>query len=247
MNVNAVVWGDSFMKRRGTIMKKLFKAIRQDKIEEVKSMIEKNPALVNCVATPPPKKDNGQSPLQVAVKIGAFEIIDYLMEHNADVNFMEAEDGVLGLRCPVLHDAIRTVLDSLCYGKIDVSDKGMEVVEKLLKGGADPNKRASNGFDALNTAISHAEHILEYKTDSEICEKAEQQIVKLFDLLIEHGADFQDWVNRGHFPEPYPMESNKERYIDEFFAVDGMKDNTARTRAVMQCYCKDRGYIDFGD
>ena len=45
----------------------------------------------------------------------------------------------------------------------------------------------------------------------------------------------------------YIDEQNKERYIDEFFAVDGMKDNTARTRAVMQCYCKDRGYIDFGD
>lgn len=56
-------------------MKKLFKAIRQENLEEVKSIIEKNPQLVNCVATPPPKKDNGQSPLQVALKISAFEKI----------------------------------------------------------------------------------------------------------------------------------------------------------------------------
>ena len=87
-------------------MKKLFKAIRQEKLEEVKSIIEKNPELVNCVATPPPKKDNGQSPLQVAIKISALEIIDYLIESGADVNFMEAEDNDPGLRCPVLHDAI---------------------------------------------------------------------------------------------------------------------------------------------
>lgn len=74
-------------------MKKLFKAIRQENLEEIKSIIEKNPQLVNCVATPPPKKDKGQSPLQVALKISALEIIDYLIEHGADVNFMEEEDG----------------------------------------------------------------------------------------------------------------------------------------------------------
>lgn len=72
-------------------MKKLFKAIRQKNLEEVKSMIEKNPDLVNCTSAPPPKKDNGQSPLQVALKIGACEIIDFLIKNHANVNFMEAE------------------------------------------------------------------------------------------------------------------------------------------------------------
>lgn len=220
-------------------MKKLFKAIRQENLEEVKKIIEKNPDLVNCVATPPPKKDNGQSPLQVAIKISAFEIIDYLIENNADVNFMEAEDG-----WPVLHFAIRMVLMSLCYRKFDESDRGVRVVEELLKRGANPNKRASNGFDALNMAISDAEYVLDKDIYSAAWEKAEQQIVKLFDLLIEYGADFEGWANRGHFPEPCPMESNRVRYLDDFVSVEGMLDDTAHTRAVMQHYCKDRGLLN---
>lgn len=242
-------------------MKKLFKAIRQENLEEVASIIEKNPELVNCVATPPPKKDNGQSPLQVATKIGAIEIINYLLEHGADVNFIEAEDDDPGVRAPVLHDAIRMTLISLCYKQLDRSDYGIKLVEELLKRGADPNKRASNGFDALNTAISDAEYVLEKDIYSDTWTKAEQQITKLFDVLIEYGADFNAWANHGHFPEPHPMESNKERYLDDFVTredvvqaytirgqqhetiIKGDIDKTAHTRAIMQAYCKERGLL----
>ena len=218
-------------------MKKLFKAIRQRNLEEVKAIIEKKPALVNCVATPPPKKDNGQSPLQVAIKTGAVEVVYYLIESGADVNFMEAEDDDPGLRCPVLHDAIRMVMMSLCYKKFDESDQGLKIVEELLKRGADPNKKASNGFDALNMTISDAEYVLDNDIYSAAWEKAEQQLVKLFDLLIQYGADFNGWAERGHFPEPSPMESNRVRYLDDFTAGE---DETAHTRAVMQRYCKER-------
>lgn len=234
-------------------MKKLFKAIRQENIEEVKEIIEKKPELVNCVAVPPPKKDNGQSPLQVALKTGAVEIAYYLIENGADVNFMEAEDDDPGTRCPVLHDAIVMVMQSLRYGnfdltdqklkrKFDESDQGLNIIEELLKRGADPNKKASNGFDALNSAISDAEYILDNDIYSAAWEKAEQQLVKLFDLLIRYGADFKGWANRGHFPEPTPMESNKVRYLDDFTNQEGV-DETAHTRAVMQRYCKNRGLL----
>ena len=239
-------------------MKKLFKMIRQKNLEEVKAIIEKKPELVNCVAVPPPKKDNGQSPLQVALKIGAVEIVYYLIENGADVNYMEAEDDDPGLRCPVLHDAVRMVMMSLCYQQFDVSDEGLHVVEELLKRGADPNKKASNGFDALNMTISDAEYVLDNKIYSASWEKAEQQLMKLFDLLIQYGADFEAWANRGHFPEPSPMESNRTRYLDDFAAsedivqeytirgkkyetvIKGDVDRTAHTRAVMQRYCKER-------
>ena len=192
------------------------------------------------MATPPPKKDNGQSPLQVAIKIGAVEVVYYLIESGADVNFMEAEDDDPGLRCPVLHDAIRMVMMSLCYKKFDESDQGLKIVEELLKRGADPNKKASNGFDALNMTISDAECVLDNDIYSDSWEKAEQQLVKLFDLLIQYGADFNGWAERGHFPEPSPMESNRVRYLDDFTAGE---DETAHTRAVMQRYCKERGLL----
>lgn len=234
-------------------MKKLFKAIRQDDLAEVKTIIEKKPELVNCVAVPPPKKDNGQSPLQVALKTSALEIAWYLIENGADVNFMEAEDDDPGLRCPVLHDAVRVVMMSLCYGmadaagqalkrKHDESDQGFHIVEELLKRGADPNQKASNGFDALNMTISDAEYVLDHDIYSASWEKAEEQLVKLFDLLIQYGADFRGWADRGHFPEPSPMESNRARYLADFAGQEGV-DRTAHTRAVMQRYCKERGLL----
>ena len=104
------------------------------------------------------------------------------------------------------------------------------------------NEKASNGFDALNRAISDAEYVLDNEIYSASWEKAEQQLVKLFDLLIRYGADFKGWADRGHFPEPTPMESNKVRYLDDFTNKEGV-DETAHTRAVMQRYCKDRGLL----
>ena len=67
-------------------MKKLFSALRQGNMDEVKCLIEKKPELINCVAGPLPKKDHGQSLLQVALKTGHYEIADYLIQAGADVN-----------------------------------------------------------------------------------------------------------------------------------------------------------------
>ena len=49
-------------------MKKLFTAIRKGDIDTVKDLIEKDNSLVFCVAKQPPKSDDGQSTLQVAIR-----------------------------------------------------------------------------------------------------------------------------------------------------------------------------------
>ena len=72
-------------------MKKLFVAIRQGDLQLVKEILEKNPKLINCTAKQPPKKDDGQSPLQVAIKSGNLHIADYLIDFWADLNFIEIE------------------------------------------------------------------------------------------------------------------------------------------------------------
>lgn len=240
-------------------MKKLFKAIRNEDLEEVKAILQKKPEAIACVSTPPPKKDIGQSPLQVAVKIGAFDIAYYLIEQGADVNFMEEEAEVVTLRTPVLHDAIRTVLQSLCYGRIDDSEQGLLLTKTLLEKGADPNRCASNGFAALDTCVAEAENILErqsaYPSVQEITEK---RLAELLDLLIKNGADFERWAAKGHFPEPNPGESNRARYLEDFVpkpdivqeytvqgqvmstVIKGDVDRTAHTRKVMQEYCEKR-------
>ena len=76
-------------------MNKLFKDIRQGNIESVKAIIEKRPEAVNEVFTGTrPQKDIGQSPLEVAIKCGAFEIVDYLLDHGADPDFVERQDQI---------------------------------------------------------------------------------------------------------------------------------------------------------
>ena len=49
-------------------MKKLFTVIRQGKLDEVALILDKKPDLISCLAKAPPKKDDGQSPLMVAIK-----------------------------------------------------------------------------------------------------------------------------------------------------------------------------------
>lgn len=236
-------------------MKKLFKAIRQGDLNEVKAILAKNPEAISSIAVPPPKKDIGQSPLQVAVKIGEFDIAYYLMEQGADVDFMEAEAEGVTWRTPILHDAIRTTFQSLCYKDIESSRKGLELMRELLNRGADPNKQASNTFAALDECVARAHSILDnqsaYPAVQDITEK---QLAAALDMLIDHGADFAEWAGHGHYAGE--GETNRELFLDEFAAkpdslqeitvrgrtssvvIDGSKDKTAHTRKVMREYCK---------
>ncbi len=241
-------------------MKKLFKTIRQGDLDEVKAILEKNPEAVSSVASPPPKKDIGQSPLQVAVKIGEFDIAYYLMEHGADVNFMEEEAEGVTSRMPVLHDAIRTTFQSLCYKDEGSSAKGLELMRELLKLGADPNKKASNTFAALDECVSSANYILDKQSAyPEVQEIAEKRLEAALDLLIEYGADFKAWADHGHFAGE--GETNRELFLDEFIpqpdvtqeftirgkhystVVKGSEDKTAHTRKVMREYCKKHALL----
>ena len=223
-------------------MKKIFTVIRQGKLDEVKMILEKKPELVNCVSGALPKKDHGQSPLQVALKTGKYEIADYLISHGADVNFMEAEDDDPGLRAPVLFDAINATITSLCYRRVDESDIAFDYVKLLIEKGADVNKSASNGFDSINWSICKAELLFERPTIyPNVQEKVREQLTRILDILIENGADYVAWANRGHYPEPYPGPSNKSMYIDDFIPGDETDiDRNRDLRLFMQNYFKSR-------
>lgn len=226
-------------------MKKLFTAIRQGKIEEVKSIIERKPELVNCVSGPLPKKDHGQSPLQVAFKTGKYEIADYLITNGADINFMEAEDEDPGVRMPVLFDAINATIMSLCYRRIEESEIAFTYVKRLIEMGADVNKRASHGFDAINQAVGSAELIFERSSVyPEVQDAVRKQLTLILDVLIENGADYVAWTNRGHYAEPCPGPSNKSMFLDEFVPVNETQvDRNKHMRAFMQDYFRSRNLV----
>ncbi len=88
-------------------VKKLFTVIRQGRLDEVARILDKNPHLISCLAKAPPKKDDGQSPLMVAVKSDNLEVAHLLLDRGADVNFRDAVNPYgSNFSAPIWYDAI---------------------------------------------------------------------------------------------------------------------------------------------
>ena len=147
-------------------MKKLFTAIRASDLEMVRQIIEKKPELVNCVAKKPPKKDDGQSPLQVALKTGNTAIANYLLDMGADVNFIEDETCCNAWRTPVLHDAINCAVMScrwntddkyMGFREFSTKERSVEalgVLKKMLDMGATTFYETEEGASSFGGAGS---------------------------------------------------------------------------------------------
>ena len=191
------------------VMKKLFKAIRAQDYELVKQIIEAKPELVNCTAKQPPKKDDGQSPLQVALKTGAFDIADYLINQGADLNFMEDPSCCNSWRTPVVFDAITAAVMTsrwnthTSYGGLQVfstqeaADRAYEILEKMLQAGADPNRTDSYGNTGIWSFCLKASQILpsynrttqEESDDRLLTAELEADLLRILKLLCQYGAD----------------------------------------------------------
>ncbi len=195
-------------------MNKLFKDIRHSDIEAVRAAISKNAAVVNEVYNAKaPKKDIGQSPLQVAIKCGEFEIIELLLEEGADVDFMENPEFVPphSVCMSVLHDAIIGIFSALCYKQYNHSEKYINLIKILLKNGANPNRKTSSEVLPIGTAVNNAEMILERKEAyPDIQEITKKRLFEVLDLLIKYGADKEEWLNQDFWGV-----SNKVHYFEE--------------------------------
>ena len=190
-------------------MKKLFTAIRASDFEMVRQIIEKKPELVNCVAKKPPKKDDGQSPLQVALKTGNTAIANYLLDMGADVNFIEDETCCNVWRTPVLHDAINCAVMSCRWNNDDKymgfrefstkerSVEALGVLKKMLDMGADVKALDSYGNSGLNRFALQAKQILpsynyvEHREgkDRIFTEELHEDLRSVLQALKDAGAD----------------------------------------------------------
>ena len=193
-------------------MKKLFNAIRSESFDEVKKIIDSKPDLVNCIAKQPPKKDDGQSPLQVALKVGAFDICDYLIDNGADLNFMEDESSCNEWRTPVIHDAINAAV--MCsrrnayesdngvrklklFSTEEKADRAFSILKRMLELGADVNKVDSYGNSAIWRFCLQANQILptyNYNTHVEdnnrlFTPELQSDLFRILNALCDHGAD----------------------------------------------------------
>lgn len=221
-------------------MKKLFVAIRRGELNEVKEILKKNPNLISCTAKQPPKKDDGQSPLQIAIKSGNLEIADYLIEFGADVNFMEIE-SCNEWKMPVIQDAImatvmRSRYLSLTYNKNgekewelsntkEKFDKAFNLLKKMFELGADINSHDSYGNSCLGRAILDARRLLPQKNyqdptwvdERPLNKELKEDLAMIFNLLLELGADINEIDER--FGKSL-IEYYKEESVAQFLKIN---------------------------
>ena len=222
-------------------MKKLFKSIRDSEIEIVKQIIEKQPELVNCIAKQPPKKDDGQSPLQVAFKTGNTDIAEYLIDMGANVNFIEDESCCNSWRTPVLHDAINCAV--MCcrwntndemrgfkvYSIKEKADEALRLLKKMIDAGADVNAVDSHGNSGLNRFGLQANQILppynyveHIEGNSRIfTDDVHMDLRNVLQVLKDAGADANYKApNIGYSVRDFYREGSISVLFDEVFGTD---------------------------
>jgi len=213
-------------------MKKLFLAIRHGDLDEVKAILEKKPEVIDEPASPPPKKDKGLSPLQVALKIGELDIAEYLVKSGADVNYIdpidENETNIWSV--PVLQDAIRAIFFAYSGIKpnIEAAEKATSIVREMLKRGANPNtlswrtvvkfgeRSLRQDVDAIGACIGCASL---GEKDSELRAIHVRKLTELLDLMLEYGADIEAWADRPASCHSNENETARRCYIDDFVPV----------------------------
>jgi ankyrin repeat protein len=233
-------------------MKKLFVAVRQGDLASVSKTLADKPTLLHCTATPPPKKDHGQSLLQVAIKSGNTAIAEYLLTLGADVNFIE-DDTVPGLRQPVLLDAITAIIYSLVYRKPVSSERNFLLLLEMLAMNADLEKCNTLGFSAWQHAVHEANFLLKsIEVRIETAEKhaipckpeqakreleqAKVTIEKLLDTLVKHGANVDKKVTGDENELAFAGLSAHDVFILNLADFVDKKSEHYPIRAILQKY-----------
>lgn len=171
-------------------IKAFFKAIRGGDSAQVAALVELNKGYLSACNFAPPKKDDGQSGLQVAFKTGQFTIAKLLIEQGADVNFQETS-AVNQWTAPVLHDAVRATIFNTCLLQPDKHcfDQAFAALRLLLEQGANPQAADSYGNTSLHRAILDARQMLDHPQTATCQPLLLKQIRQVFALLLAAGAD----------------------------------------------------------
>lgn len=192
-------------------MQAIFTEIVDGDQESVRARIEKDPSLVNAVATGTPKKYTGQSSLQVAIRTGQFGIARMLLDQGSDPNFSDVKSPT-GWSKSVLHDAaVAAVMRSRwsrrtfdadsekvwTVAEIEKHDEGYELLVALIDAGADATAADSKGSTPLGHAVRAAHGVLPRRNDEKpelsdgkpLTPELVDDLTRIFELLKAHGAD----------------------------------------------------------
>ena len=170
-------------------IKAFFQAIRNSDIETVTKLVSNDKTYLTVTNFSPPKKDDGQSGLQVAFKTANFDIAEFLINNEADVNYQEKSE-INEWTAPVLHDCIRaTIFNCQTTDENETSEfnRAFELLQLMLSKNADPNSVDSYGNNCLHRVYLDAGQVID--NDYYEQNKALSQIRKVFKQLIEAGAN----------------------------------------------------------
>ena len=208
-------------------MKKLFTAIQKNDIETVRNLLDKTPDLISCMLKGAPKKYDGQSPLQVALKASSTEIVELLLTYKPNINFIEDESCANPWRAPVIHDAINRAI--MCsrwnvnrpnglevFNDKRTADEAFTVLKRIIDMGADVNAKDSFGNACIDRACLQARQILPTRgcTDRIFTPEIRFDISRIFKLLVENGADM-NYIAPNAFGKTYKKQYENET-VGEF-------------------------------
>lgn len=194
--------------------KNFFKAIRGNDLQAVVTLVNSNKEYVRVCNFAPPKKDDGQSGLQVAFKAGNFDISRFLIENGADVNFMEKSE-INEWTAPVLHDCIRAVIFNSYTLQKNTSrfDEALKLLKLMIAKKSNPNAMDSYGNNCLLRAFLDSRQMIDtpavdFKDDILLT-----QLRSVFKELINAGADVNQANDKrqslSYFISNYGMEKYK--------------------------------------
>lgn len=131
----------------------------------VKEFVEKDPGLTDDASSP-----DGFSPLGLAAHFGHSDVVRYLLEAGADVNFAAAETGFTALTGAVAGghgEIVRLLIDAGAnvnhrYEELEFSpllsaaaDGDPEIVRMLIDAGADVAAHTTDGKTPISLALEH--------------------------------------------------------------------------------------------
>ena len=189
-------------------MQKTFQLLRRGDLEAVRQILDKKPEEVNAVSGDKPKRDQGQSLLQVAIKSGHLDIADLLIDRGADLNFIEESTELNPFCQPVIQTAGgRAVFDCRrmikrwngqyeMYSSREKADQSFKVFEKMLELGADITQKDSRGGTLLQNILIETKEVLPsyyWKTKETsdnvlITDELRHDLNRIYDLLIRYGV-----------------------------------------------------------
>ena len=193
-------------------MQKTFQLLRRGDIEGVRQILDKKPEEVNAVSGDKPKRDQGQSLLQVAIKSGHLDIADLLIDRGADLNFIEEPTELNPFCQPVIQTAGgRAVFDCRrmikrwngqyeMYSSKEKSDQSFKVFKKMLELGADISQKDSHRGTLLQTILIETKEVLPsyyWKTKETsdnvlITDELRHDLNRIYDLLIRYGVTSEE-------------------------------------------------------